>query len=120
MEIWTHPAGRRLGFLCRIVLVLCLFSLVGTAGLDGADQKPSFPNPSSSGAPRLNGHPVNPNRLLARLVAEDGLNALKAASENPAVALAAKMASEVVPFPNIKSLVLIELSDAGSLPSVAM
>ena len=115
MEIWTHPAGRRLGFLCRIVLVLCLFSLVGTAGLDGADQKPSFPNPSSSGAPRLNGHPVNPNRLLARLVAEDGLNALKAASENPAVALAAKMASEVVPFPNIKSLVLIELSDAGSL-----
>jgi len=115
MKNRSYPSERSTDSVWRSVLVAVLCLFCGAAALDAADQKPSFTNSSSSSAPRLNGHPVNPNRLLAKLVAEDGINALKAASENPAIAVAAKMASEVVPFPNIKSLVMIELSAAGSL-----
>jgi subtilisin family serine protease/subtilisin-like proprotein convertase family protein len=80
-----------------------------------ADQKASFTAPSQQALPQLNGRPVSPKRLLAKLVSEDKLHALDTVSGNPAIARAAKMVAAVVPFPNIKSLVTIELNDEGSL-----
>jgi len=115
MKTRTRSIGRKTYPGCRAILGVILVFLCGVFPAVAADQQPSFANPSQSGGPRLNGHPVNPTRLLAKLVSEDKLHALDVVSKNPAIAFAAKMADAVVPFPNIKSLVLIELNAAGSM-----